>query len=231
MMKWLSVASTAGIVACCILGLAVGVSMQHFSGWHHESYSLLNHFVSELGRTGTSPFAVVFNGALMVTALLLIVFAIGLRQLFSGWSQRLVSAFSIVAFLACFFIGVFPVGPHLFQHLVVAGIFFPSVLALVGIVSVQTVFSERPSLPRWTATLGALTAIAFAALLLAPRDALMAMIHDPVHFVRPPVWGLCILEWICFATVIAWILAVAIAMRGMALQRVADTAEFSPVRS
>ena len=211
------IASTAGIVACIVLLVATVISALGYVGKDGEHYSITNHFVSELGRAATSHAALVFNSALMISAVLLIVFANGLRQRFDGWSGKVIGVLSLLAFVSCFFVGVFPAGKILLPHLIAAAIFFPSVLALAFFVSVMTIFAECPTLPKWTAVFGISTAIAFAALLLAPRQMLQVMIYDPAHFVRPAVWALCLFEWLCFGTVIAWILAVAIVMRTTSL--------------
>lgn len=208
-MNGLKMAAISGVVGCFLLVITVVVTILGYKGPAGEAYQITNHFISELGWKAISARAMVFNYGLMVCSILLAVFALGLTSLFQGWRRIVVGVLAVATSVFCFLVGLFPVD-DLTIHLSVAFLFFHSALALALAVSVITLISKRPTvLPKWTVVLGFLTAMAFTALVMAPKDALRDWIADPPHFVRPGFWAVCVLEWVCFFSVLTWICAVA----------------------
>ncbi|MFN2215452.1 MAG: DUF998 domain-containing protein, partial [Anaerolineales bacterium] len=55
-----------------------------YSGKIGEHYSLLNHFISELGEVGVSQWAIVFNVSLVIGGLCITAFMLGTAVLFNN---------------------------------------------------------------------------------------------------------------------------------------------------
>lgn len=197
-------------------------TMVPFTGMYDEPYSMLNHFISELGDRRFSEFAPVFNYGLIVSSALLTLFGLGFASLFSGWRRLVVAGLGLVTGISCLLVGAIP-EDNLRPHLLVAMIFFHSALALVFFNTAVTMFSKQPVLPKWTMAIGFVTAAIFAAFVLSPNEVLRAWIANPKTFVRPDVWIQPILEWGCFYSILLWLLVVAwLMLRGrLRVQRVA----------
>ena len=67
-----------GLLACLIVTAALIIPIPLYTGRAGERYSVLNHFVSELGEAGVSRAAGVFNGGMIAAGLLFIPFDIGM---------------------------------------------------------------------------------------------------------------------------------------------------------
>ena len=188
--------------------------MVPYVGMYGETYSTANHFISELGDRRYSELQTVFNFGLMGSSSLLVVFGLGFAWHFTGWKRVVNSVLGVVTGVSCFLVGFFP-EDLLRIHLLVAMIFFHSALVLVFLNTAFTLFAKQPVLPKWTAALGFLTALAFAAFVISPSDLLRTWIASPKTFIRPEVWVQPILEWACFYSILLWILTVAVlALKG-----------------
>ncbi len=189
--------------------VSVLVAIFGYSGPEKESYSMINHFISELGHNKHSPTAPVFNNGLIASSLLLTLFGWGFGQTFSGWSRYVVLLLGLGAGIFCGLVGIFPVG-NLQTHIFVAMAFFQTALVLVFFCTGLTFFSKMSPLPKWTVIPGIITGLIFGAFILSPTDLVRAWIKDPESFVRPIYWEQCMLEWACFFSIIGWILMVAV---------------------
>jgi hypothetical membrane protein len=203
------ISAICGIVGCLCMLACVWITMVPYVGMYNEAYSTANHFISELGDRRYSELQVVFNFGLMGSSSLLVVFGLGFAQFFSGWKRIVNSLLGLVTGVSCFLVGFFP-EDQLRPHLLVAMIFFHSALVLVFLNTAFTLFAKQPVLPKWTAALGFLTALAFAAFVISPSDLLRTWIASPKTFIRPQVWIQPILEWACFYSILLWILTVAV---------------------
>jgi hypothetical membrane protein len=73
-----------GMTGMGVIVLAIIYSVLQYRGKRGERFSLLNHFISELGETGVSKGARVFNVGLTVGGLVSMPFIIGLGIAFGG---------------------------------------------------------------------------------------------------------------------------------------------------
>jgi hypothetical membrane protein len=178
--------------------------MAGYEGLWEEGYSLLNHFISELGHYGASRLAVVFNCGLMVASVLLGWFGWGFAGQFRGWQRIVIATLAMATSVFCFLVGLIPMD-YLYPHLKVALVFFYSALTMVFFTTVVTLISRQPVLPRWTVAIGVVVAACFVGFLAAPTDIIRAWIAQPEGFIRPRAWALCMLEWACFFSIIVWL--------------------------
>ncbi len=200
-----------GIVGCALMLICVWGASIPYTGMYDETYSPINHYISELGDRRFSEWAGLFNYGLMLSSSLLLVFSIGFTQQFRGWQRLVIGVPGLSTSISCFLVGAFPVD-NLRPHILVAMVFFHSALVLVFLNTAITLFTKVPVLPRWTITLGFVTALCFAAFVISPSDMIREWVRDPKHFVRPEVWIQPILEWACFYSIIAWLLTAAFLM-------------------
>jgi Protein of unknown function (DUF998) len=210
-MSFSKISAVCGIAGCALMLVCVWSAAFPYTGMYDETYSPINHYISELGDRRFSEWAVVFNVGLMLSSSMLLVFSLGFSQLFRGWQKWVMGILGLSTSISCFLVGAFPVD-NLRPHILVALVFFHSALVLVFLNTAITLFTKQPVLPKWTISLGAVTAVAFAAFVISPSDLLREWVKDPKHFIRPEVWIQPILEWACFYSIILWLLVMAFLM-------------------
>ena len=211
--KRLIFASYIGQAGIFILLLSVLIAATSYVGKQNETYSFLNHFISELGEKGVSQFAYIFNGGLILGGAFISFFMLGLAMHIGNSWGLILGAIGLVTGVSAALVGVFPMN-QLEIHTAIANTFFyGGLLAALGY-TLYVFFSPEPRLPKITALTGGLTMLAFAALvwiLPAPLED-----GENIHEIlknRPEVWMLPILEWVVFLCVMVWIGSTASLMR------------------
>lgn len=203
-----------GIAGSILIAAVVVIVALLYSGAHGERYSLLNHFISELGQVGVSRGAWLFNAGLIVSGILFIPFIIGLGMRIRGVWAFLGMAAGICAGIFCAGVGVFPMNRQA-SHVFVAMWFFRFGLLTTLLFAVAIL-----SAPRETARVGR-SASAFSFIAVAAYAGFLAVASvphagggnplDPSSYAhRPHVWLLAVLEWAVFFATILWFLGVAI---------------------
>jgi hypothetical membrane protein len=198
--RWFALAGMAGALT---IGGAAFIAAIVYRGTHGQAYSPLNHWVSELGQTGVSELAIVFNFGLVVGGILFAMFMIGLAGARTGLLRLLYGALGVVAGIAGAFVGIFPMN-NLDAHGKAALTFFILGWVVVGLASIDFLRDRDPRFPWWLAIIGALTVAAFLGFLvvlypLLSGDGLAA------PDVRPNVWIVPILEWAVLIGILAWV--------------------------
>ncbi len=199
------------VVACVVTGLA-------YSGSAGEPYSLLNHWISELGEQGVSQLAAVFNIGLILGGIGFVVFHIGLVAMTSGRLRFAIGVIGIVSGVSGALVGVFPMN-HLATHRLVALAFFATGWIGPALLAARLARASRDGLPRWLAVPGLLAAVAFLAFLVAlfAPGTTIADLAAPVN--RPAVRGLAVLEWATLIVLLGWTACVAIVLLRRAARR------------
>ena len=211
--KRLIFASYIGQAGIFILLLSVSIAVAFYVGKQNETYSFLNHFISELGEKGVSPLAYIFNGGLILGGACISFFMLGLAMHIGNSWGLILGAIGLVTGLSATLVGVFPMN-QLEIHTAIANTFFyGGLLSALGY-TLYVVFSPQPRLPKITALTGGVTMLAFAAFvwfLPAPLEDGQS-IHEILKN-RPEIWTLPILEWVVFLCVLVWIGSTASLMR------------------
>jgi hypothetical protein len=206
-----------GLAGCLIILAAIGVASAFYVGRQKERYSILNHFISELGEKGISPKARVFNGGLFAGGLTLMPFVFGL-----GWSldnvwAKLALAAGLGMAGACIAVGIFPMN-KLAPHVVAAQSFFRlglGTILLFGI-AVFAQPADKIVVPVTINLLGGLAVLAYAVLIgLTARQSVEGQTLDEIMNTsalvdRPRFWLLPVLEWSVLFTTLLWVLVVAL---------------------
>ncbi len=206
----------------CFSGLVVIVvgiilSALLYRGKAGERYSLLNHFISELGEVGVTPGARVFNVSLILGGLLMLPYIIGLGIKFGSVLGWLGMATGLTATGGVISVGFFPMN-KMDPHVKAAQTYFRAGLVMVFLFGLAILFQPagRRFIPQ-TANLLSLLAFAvyatFLFLLRPPpvaRDPSEANSLDPsVKPQRPRIWLFPIMEWMVFFVTLFWLFGMA----------------------
>ena len=196
-----------------VLGIVYAAWM--YRGKRGERFSLLNHFISELGEVGVSRGARAFNAGLIVGGLLLLPFVIRLGIVLESLLGWIGAFFGMIASLGVTAVGIFPMN-NLKPHGRAAFTFFRGGLAMVLVFGLAILFQPagRVMIPKVASLLSLLATIAFASFLFLPMikksDTKPTDVLDPeIVPERPRFWLLPFLEWLVFFATIFWLFGMA----------------------
>ncbi|MDH7487924.1 MAG: DUF998 domain-containing protein [Anaerolineae bacterium] len=198
-----------------VLALASLITALAYSGRRGEPYSLLNHFISELGEVGVSELAWLFNGALFAGGLCLTVFLLGLAvYMKAGWFSALFGAIGLITGVSGALVGIFPMN-NLAPHARVAMTFFNMGLVATLLFSLYIALSRQRRLPRWMLAPGLLATAFFVAFVFYPHptgSGTMTIEETTRRLMetRPMVWPMAILEWGMLISILVWALVVSL---------------------
>jgi len=207
------------MAATAVTVLSVTFAALSYRGRTGERFSMLNHFISELGEIGVSRRAWAFNAGLVLTGLLLLPFAVYLGILLRGILGWIGAAFAVAASLGAAAVGVFPMNT-LKRHIPAAMAFFYGGLGMALCIGAAILAQPagRVVIPRAASLLSLVAALAFGAFLVLPPIVLPDF--DPVNQLnplaradRPRFWLLPFVEWQVFIWTLAWLFGMAIFVR------------------
>jgi hypothetical membrane protein len=201
-----------GLAGVSIIGLGVLISALGFTGAYGESFSPLNHNISELGEVEVSGLAWVFNNSLIIGGLSLILFMLGLSLSVRHWPVYLISLTGVVAISGMILTGLTPMsaGETSGLHIDAARLFFYGGMSATFIYSLYVGLGRRGEFPRWTAILSFLSLASFWAFIYLPailepgfqiEDYLVRM----QGAARPDLFLPSLLEWLVMFFTVLWI--------------------------
>ena len=194
-----SYAPLCGMIGPGIITLGMIISVLAYTGVEGQTYSPLNHFVSELGEVGVSSLSAAFNWGLIIGGLITLPFMVYLAAQIQFWVRWPLGFLGVLAAVLVTLVGIFPmnyVNPHTFAALT----FFNVGMAV--------------PFPKWLAVPGLLYAATFAWFSFFPPD-----IPADIDFQggmagllrnRPDVFALAIIEWVMVLAILLWILLMGI---------------------
>lgn len=202
-----------GILACVIVMAGLVIPIPFYYGRDGERYSVLNHFVSELGEVGVSKGAGMFNGCLIAAGGLFIPFTLGLGLSIDNWWAKLGMATGLCTAVSLLLIGVFSMDklePHVRAALSFfdAG-FFTIILFTIGIWLQPAGTQILPKAAGW---IGVLCILVYSVFLVGnPRPPAGAKIADflrpDLTKQRPRIWSKPIMEWLVVLMSTLWYLS------------------------
>jgi hypothetical membrane protein len=204
--------SFAGAASAILGALIAGLA---YRGRQNERYSILNHFISELGEVGISRLAWVFNLGLILCGLCLLPASLSLGSILPGfWSKVGMLAGSVSA-ISLALVGVFPMN-RITPHIRAAVTYFRMGLVMVFFFSLAIALQAQTQLllSRWLALTGVPAMLAFTHFLLYSRIT-YATPENPLSATeteRPRAWRMAISEWAIFLTTVPWFLAIALGL-------------------
>ena len=202
-----------GLAGTLIVIISSGVAAVLYRGKRSERYSVLNHFVSELGELGVSKGAGIFNLSLLLGGLLLVPFLISLGLALNSWLGWLGTLAGAVAGLALAAVGLFPMN-DLEKHSRAAMMFFRTGLAMVCLYGLAFVFQPagQAVVPPTASVLSLLAAASYASFLFLtrPKDEPNPeeILEPEGEQERPKLWIPAIVEWLVFFTTVGWLFVI-----------------------
>jgi len=209
-----------GLAAVGVILLGAIATGLAYTGWAGERYSPLNHFISELGEVSRSQLALLFDAAIIVGGLGLLLFLVLVSSRLTGRHR---TAFGIAGLLAGGFgalVGVLPMDT-LVLHRIVSACFFLTSWLVGAEFSIWLAGTRRATFPRW---------LLVPALFSVAVDVVFVLVYSTYHPVdpdahivtRPDVWQFPLLEWASLLSLMLWLTCLAFVL--VARGRVADPA-------
>lgn len=203
-----------GLIAGIILLFGVLISTKNFSGMKKEPYSLLNHFISELGDPRFALHNTLFNTSLILGGLIMIPFVVGIGLFFHSLLGNLILGLGIFCSVCCSLIGLFP-EDKVKPHFLIAGIFFIG-MGLLMLLCAITILIQSTLVPVWLGYVTLILLVPFCSFII---DTMMLSKEelkltdtpwawDPKE--RPKFWRNPFLEWVAYFTILFWIFLFAI---------------------
>lgn len=202
-----------GLIGVVIGLIGVIVPSLVYRGTKGEKYSFLNHYISELGETGVSKLAWLFNLGMILSGICIIVASLSLGLVLPGFWAKAGLVLGVASGAALSLVGVFPMN-KMQRHFKAAVAFFRGGLLMVLFFSLAIVLQsgENPLLPRELGLLGMIPVLAFGVFI-----GLMWSVRNQDHealdtagLERPKVWKFAISEWSIYFSFVVWILVVAL---------------------
>ena len=195
--------SMCGFLGSTMIMVGSLITAIAYHGRRGESYSVLNHFVSELGEVGVSSLALLSNAGLIAGCAILLIFTVGLALHFQTGLGYLATTLGIVSCISCGLVGAFPMN-NLSVHTPVAYSFFYSGLAALISFNLVIIFDKKKRISKWLIIPALVTTASFVCFVLlpyAPRPTnARALAHH--RFTRPDIWPVAVLEWCVF--LVSW---------------------------
>ena len=181
-----------------------------YVGYAGEGYSPLNHFISELGETGRSQLAPVFNAGIVIGAIGLGLFLLILSRRLTGRYRPALMLAGIVAGTSGTLVGIFPMDTHA-VHRLVSGVFFCTGWIVVAVFSVWLARRRPSGYPRWLLAPGAIS-VAIFFVFLAVYSTYRPIDPDAHIIGRGAIWTVPLLEWASLLSLLAWFVCVSLVL-------------------
>jgi hypothetical membrane protein len=199
-----------GLFGAGLILLAALVTAIPYRGWAGEAYSPLNHFISELGELERSQLAPLFDAALVIGSVSLMLFLYLLSRRATGPARTGLAVAGLLAGLGGLLVGVFPMDTGAL-HRIVSGVFFLTSWLVAGVFTLWLARTRSRILPRWLlapAVLAVVVDLVFVVIYTTYRPA-----HPDAHIViRDGVWIYPLLEWASLLSLLVWILCTALVL-------------------
>lgn len=202
----------AGVAVASICSLITAIFYRGTAG---ETYSVLNHFISELGEVGVSPLAWLFNAGLIAGGLFFLPFAMGLGLVIPGWLSKVAMISGVVSALSLGAVGIFPMN-NIDPHIQAAMMYFRSGLVTVFLfgLAIQLQKHSPITVHKWANLASIAAFLCYASFLFFPNESVSSdgsSLDVSLAVIRPEVWTIAILEWSVFFGTILWFLVIALA--------------------
>lgn len=190
------------LIGSIIIMIGLTIPQIFFTGINGEPYSLINHFVSELGWIYVSELALLFNLCLFIGGILIIPFMIYLKSIIKHNLMKLACFFGLLSAIGCCFVAIFPMDiESLFEHALFATIFFVGSATMMVLFSISIVREKEKKFPKYFALIGIIVAfLNISLVIIDSNDPLFNMIEFNVQQylisnIRPDFWLIALIEW------------------------------------
>jgi hypothetical membrane protein len=196
-----------GLVSVGIILLSMVLTAIAYRGEAGESYSPLNHFISELGEISTSQLAWLFNLGILVGGAGLGTFLMLLSRGLAGrWRAALVTV-GAIAGVSGSMVGVFPMDYHAL-HRIVAGVFFLTGWLVAVVTGAWLLAARRPGFLRLLLLPAAVTTAISLAFIAVYAGYHPDNPNGPILNRAEGIWAVPFLEWASLLSLLAWFVCV-----------------------
>lgn len=196
---WGITASTIGLVF--ILG-----AMIPYEGTTGESFSIFNHFVSELGELGVSEFAMMFNIGMILAGFTFIPFMIGFAIYLENIVGKIAGLVGVFTSVSIILVGIFPMN-YAMEHTTVAMSFFFSGMIMVVLWAIAILIQKEPKIPKYMSLGGLINFVIFALFLFGNWGSLSDVMTRPdFHMIPTLEWGIyfAIIGYLLLISIMTW---------------------------
>ncbi|MEN6571037.1 MAG: DUF998 domain-containing protein [Anaerolineaceae bacterium] len=204
--RTLSLAGTLFVVLGTLLSAVV------YRGREGERYSILNHYISELGEKGVGRWAAVFNLGLILGGICLVPACISLGLILPGIWSKLGMAAGIVSAVSLALVGVYSMD-RIEPHSRAAITYFRSALVMVIFFTLSISLQRDTVIIHRLFSLAGIPAITSLAVFLVYSTILYRRKTGDVpeeKQPRPRVWGITLAEWMIFLSTVPFFLMLAV---------------------
>ncbi len=206
----LKITYLSGLLGTIFICTGSVLSALAYSGPTQESYSILNHFISELGVLQFSKNAYFFNYGLILGGSFLMIMFLSLSTLFeTSWRWLLLTSGTLCS-IFCILVGVFP-ADQLKAHISVSLPFFNLALLSSLLFIIITFLDKGKNIPLKIGLSGVIPLTALSAFLfdriLHRNQFQMAHLQEALLH-RKNFWSLPFLEWLVFIGILIWVIVV-----------------------
>ena len=193
-----------------LLGAAIGFlfilsATIGYVGRNGESYSMLNHFISELGEIGISHLALLFNIGLILAGGVFLPFLIGLGLYVENKIAKIAMVLGIISAIAISLVGFFPMN-FLLPHYLVAMTFFFGGMLTIAIFTIAIFLQKDVKIPKSFIIPGIITVFVFIYFLFFIDVGDLSAIFTS----RPDFLLIAVFEWVVYFAIIGYMLLIAI---------------------
>jgi hypothetical protein len=194
-----------GIIGSSVILIFVLISINGFKGQLGEPYSILNHFVSELGELGNSDLAILCNLGLIIGGLIFAFYMLGLGLLVDNKWGKIGGGIGVFSSLSSGAVGFVPADIFLFAHGFFGMCYFISGLITTIVFQIAILTQKEVRIPKSFIIGGLLLVVVYTIFLIS------AAWPDPYSvYNRPIIWLDALFEWGLFFTVNGWLIFVSI---------------------
>ncbi|TXT53872.1 MAG: conserved membrane protein of unknown function [Promethearchaeota archaeon] len=197
-----------GLISIIILAIGCIIPSIAYTGTKGESYSFLNHAISELGELGVSELAILFNICLIIGGSFAFIAFLGLAFYIDNKVALVAGIIGAVSSVGGVLVGFFPMN-YLIPHYFAAMTFFFGGMLTVAIFSISIVLDKDKKIHWIFSVLGFVVVVFFALFLFYPygessfRGAFGTL--GELFYQRPDFLLPFFFEWMTLITIMIWV--------------------------
>jgi hypothetical protein len=203
-----------GVIASNLLFFGLLYCIKDFRGMKQEPFSLLNHFISELGDPQFAKHYRFFAFTLITSGFFMLPFVIGFGLEINSVLGTILLILGVFCAILCSLIGFVPEN-KIKPHFVIAGLFFIGMGLLMLLVIITGFVQPMAIFPPWLlyTSIGILVVyISFIIDTAFLSKEELKLTDEPWKYdPRPRFWLNPFLEWVSFLSIILWLFLLVIA--------------------
>ncbi len=210
--KITKIAPVCGITGVLFISICFLFAALSYENTRYD-YSIFNHFISELGHTGCSPYYYIFSAGLCLGGIMSTILLAGFSFYLGNKIAKVGLFTGVISGTACFFVGVFPADTYLYPHLLAALTFFFGNLITAAIFTMSIYTDKEEKIPTWYVIPGLVVVIIGIIFLSLPTESVAEFLKDREAYIRPDYWMNAIFEWLVFFSLSIWLLIISIFLK------------------